>query len=314
MGLAFVGIFSGIYKGVWVGAITPFPGIILATRNSTNRPLNWLHLPASALKLHSISIARQISSTFDAKISPELYQMIHTYKFTHRAVTRVTDDDSEANVAIPPEINMSNLAMFSTILFIDEFQQHGLGDAVDIAKTCNMSEWFRRIYAGKGEEEEDDNVDIMTLPAKDITQAGLIYATSSGENASKEAFTSFLFAYHKPSLAKTMTSNSSLGTSNGYSLTSETQALIASKGVTHIWLCGSDPDHRRHRLMTHCLKQLEKDVLAWKESGKGSGVISVHTIPQVFPGMVQFLPKSGFHGGDKVIGGENGKVLYYKVL
>ncbi|KAF9176388.1 hypothetical protein BGZ50_000837 [Haplosporangium sp. Z 11] len=207
--------------------------------------------------------------------------------------------------------------MFSTILFMTEFHKMGMGNSVDVSKTCNMSEWHRRLYAGTTNSpvsDEDEYVDIMSLPPKPLPQAGLIYATThktnEAEQDSKEIFSSFLFAHHKSHVVKTVPS--STGTST--ELSPEVQARIAAMGVTHIWLCGSDPELRRHRLMSSCLSQLEKDVLQWKNDGQGSGVMTVHTIPEAFPSMVQFLIKNGFKGGDKVIGGDSGKVLYWKEL
>ena len=244
--------------------------------------------------------------------------MTQMYRFTHRAVELIQDDASSADTAVPAEVSIPSLTMFSTILFMAEFYKMGLGDSVDISKTCNMSEWHRRIYAGAEsqpltESQEEEYIDIMTLPPKPTSQAGLIYATTHKDQSqagSKEAFSSFLFALHKPAFSKTFSPIS--GISAGPS--PEAQALVSTSGVTHIWLCGSDPEHRRHHLMSRCLDQLEKDVLEWKVSGQGSGVLTVHTIPLVFPGMVQFLLRNGFKGGDSVVGGESGKVLYWKVL
>lgn len=193
----------------------------------------------------------------------------------------------------------------------------GMGDSVDVSKTCNMSEWYRRLYQGAIETPQSDSdpyVDVLTLPPKPVSESGIIYATTTrpvGQDGSKEAFSSFLFATHKPHFAKTIPT-----TNNGdtHKMPSEAETLVASKGVTHIWLCGSDPEQRRHRLMSQCLAQLEQDVIEWKANGQGSGVLTVHTIPKAFPGMVQFLTKNGFVGGDKVIGGDSDKVLYWKAL
>ncbi|KAG0361269.1 hypothetical protein BC939DRAFT_436627 [Gamsiella multidivaricata] len=247
--------------------------------------------------------------------------MARLYRFTHRAIELVQDEhgstsDSIEDSTIPAEISLANLTMFSTILFITEFRKMGLGDSVDISKTCNMSEWYRRIYAGTGGQlisDEEEYVDVLTLPSKPTSQAGLIYATTNRpdeEGDKKEAFTAFLFAHHKPALPKT--APSSTGSTQGPS--PEAQALVSTYGVTHIWLCGSSPEQRRQRLMSQCLSHLEKDVLEWKTSGQGSGVLTVHTIPEAFPGMVQFLSNNGFKGGNKVVGGDNGKVLYWKEL
>ncbi|KAF8937332.1 hypothetical protein EDD21DRAFT_373262 [Dissophora ornata] len=245
--------------------------------------------------------------------------MTRMYRFTHRAAELVQDDNAgSADAAVPAEVNIANLTMFSTILFMTEFHKMGMGDSIDVSKTCNMSEWHRRIYAGTGsqpltESQEEEYIDIMTLAPKPTSHAGLIYATTHKDESqagSKEAFSSFLFAHHKPALPKTVqpTSEISAGPSP------EVQALASTSGVTHIWLCGSDPEQRRHHLMSRCLDQLEKDVLEWKASGQGSGVLTAHTIPLAFPGMVQFLLKNGFQGGDRVVGGESGKVLYWKAL
>ncbi|KAG0198131.1 hypothetical protein BGX28_008396 [Mortierella sp. GBA30] len=247
--------------------------------------------------------------------------MVRMYRITHKTIEPVADDtnDNATNdnaTNVPKEISLANLTMFSTILFMTEFHQMGMGDSVDVSKTCNMSEWHRRIYAGTTigiPSEQDEYVDVMSLPPKPTSQAGLIYATTTrtSDDLSKEVFTAFLFAHHKSSMAKTIPPSNNQSVSE---LSSESQALVASKGVTHIWLCGSDPEQRRHRLMSRCLSQLERDVQEWKSKGEGSGVITVHTIPQVFPGMVQFLLKNGFKGGDFVMGDEVGKVLYWKEL
>ncbi|KAG0026075.1 hypothetical protein BGZ82_009652 [Podila clonocystis] len=237
--------------------------------------------------------------------------MTRLYRLTHNNVELISDDNNNSTKEISGAINLSNLVMFSAVLFSNEFRKMGMGDT-DVSKTCNMSDWRRRIYAGTGHsQEEDEDVDIMDLPAKHTSQAGVIYAATTQEpEEDKESFTAFLLAYHKPDMSKTISASRTAQTTS--EPTPEAQALIASSGVTHIWLCGSDPARRRHRYMTKCLEQLEQDVRAWRASGHGSGIMTVHTIPAAFPGMVQFLPKNGFQGGDLVIGGENGKVLYWK--
>ncbi|KAG0338171.1 hypothetical protein BG000_004445 [Podila horticola] len=238
--------------------------------------------------------------------------MTRLYRFTHNNVELVSDDSSNATLEINTGvINMSNLVMFSAVLFMNEFRKMGMADT-DVSKTCNMSEWRRRIYAGTGNsQEEDEDVDIMDLPAKHTSQAGVIYAATTQEpEEDKESFSAFLLAYHKPSMSKTMSASRTSQVTSEPS--QEAQALVSSSGVTHIWLCGSDPARRRHRYMTKCLQQLEQDVRAWRASGQGSGIMTVHTIPAAFPGMVQFLLKNGFQGGDMVVGGESGKVLYWK--
>ncbi|KAI1298896.1 hypothetical protein EDD11_006606 [Mortierella claussenii] len=247
--------------------------------------------------------------------------MARMYRFTHRAIERVQEGDAEAiEHTVPAEINLANLAMFSTVLFTTEFNKMGMGDSVDVSKTCNLTEWHRRLYAGavspsasQQQQEEEEYLNVLTLPAKPTSQSGVIYATThfGATETSRETFTSFLFAIHKPMLSKTIPSAAGVASSH---LSPEAQELVSTLGATHIWLCGSDPEQRRHRLMTQCLSQLEKDVVAWKSSGQGSGVLTVHTIPSAFPGMVQFLLKSGFRGGDKVVGGEAEKVLYFKEL
>ncbi|KAG0045730.1 hypothetical protein BGZ83_009025 [Gryganskiella cystojenkinii] len=241
--------------------------------------------------------------------------MAHMYRFTHEAVSLVSSSDNQESetTSIPAEITLGNLTMFSAVLFMNEFRKVGM-DSVDVAKTCNMSEWRRRLYRGSTKpENEDDEDNIMDLPPKPTSQAGQIYATASSaaDNNSKETFNAFLFAHHRPSLPKTIPSSTGATCT---SLSSEAQNLIASKGATHIWLCGSDPEQRRLHLMSKILNQLEQDVAEWKASGEGSGVLSVNTIPEAFPAMVKFLVKSGFQGGERVIGGENGKVLYWKEI
>ncbi|KAF9914342.1 hypothetical protein BX616_008484 [Lobosporangium transversale] len=244
------------------------------------------------------------------------------YRFTHRMIEVIQDDNAQDNkTVVPAEVTLANLTMFSTVLFMTEFHKMGMGDSVDISKTCNMSEWHRRLYAGTrkqasntSREDEDEYIDILTLLPKPIPEAGVIYATTSkspNDASDKEKFTSFLFAHHKQSIAQTIPSLPSQGASID-KLSPETQALISKLGVTHIWLCGSDPEQRRHGLMVQCLNQLEKDVYTWKSSGQASGIITVHTIPQAFPGMVHFLTKNEFQGGDKVVGGDAGKVLFWK--
>ncbi|KAF9903544.1 hypothetical protein EC991_003749 [Linnemannia zychae] len=245
-----------------------------------------------------------------------LVNMVRLYRFTHKAIDYVKENSNAVpeGIAVPAEINLPNLTMFSAILFMTEFSQMGMGDSVDVSKTCNMSEWQRRLYAGAAGSiisDSDSYVDVLTLPPKPISEAGIIYATTRPADDSKEAFSSFLFATHKSSVAKTIAPTNSGQTQQ---LPAEAGALVSAKGVTHIWLCGSDPEQRRHRLMSQCLSKLEENVLEWKANGQGSGVVTVHTIPKAFPGMVQFLIKNGFVGGDKVLGGESDKVLYWKVL
>jgi len=235
------------------------------------------------------------------------------YRFTHRTVDLVEEGDATVggDQATPGEISLPYLTMFSTVLFMNEFDKAGLGDEVDVSKTCNMSEWHRRLYSGTAPQSssgDEEYVDVLTLPPKPVLEGGLIYATTYKDENSKESFTSFLFAHHKPYIPKTVSSLASQEPPQ------DVLDRIATNGVTHIWLCGSDPEKRRGRLMTRCMERLEKDVLEWKASGQGSGVVTVHTIPQVFPSMVQFVLKNGFRGGDKVVGGESGKVLYWKAL
>src|SRR5690606_31070924 len=138
--------------------------------------------------------------------------------------------------------NLPNLTYFSAIVFFNEFRQMGMGDDVDISKTCNMSEWRRRLYAGttdrKSELDDDDYVDIATLQPKPTSQAGIIYALTTTsypkENVDQDQvrnqgqsqiFVSFLFAHHKTYITKTVpspTTNSSGSSDRGIS-SEETQ-------------------------------------------------------------------------------------------
>ncbi|KAG0346028.1 hypothetical protein BG004_002618 [Podila humilis] len=242
------------------------------------------------------------------------------YRLTHNKVELVSSGDSkqvEAAEDVSSAINVSSLVMFSAVLFMTEFRKMGMADT-DVSKTCNMSEWRRRLYSGTEEQEADEDVDIMELPAKDASKSGVIYAmtitSSTQEEEKKESIAAFLFACHKPRMAKTMPASRNASVASSTEPSQEIQALAESKGVTHIWLCGADPSQRRHGYMARCLQQLEADVLEWKLSGQGSGLITVHTIPVAFPGMVQFLSRNGFQGGDLVIGGESGKVMYWKAV
>lgn len=73
------------------------------------------------------------------------------------------------------------------------------------------------------------------------------------------------------------------------------------------------------------LRLLEQEVLQWKtmetwqgsekqeEEGRVSGVVTAHTVPLRFPGMVQFLLKSGFKGGDRIKTSKD-KVFYWKEI
>ncbi|KAG0232708.1 hypothetical protein BGW42_007962 [Actinomortierella wolfii] len=195
---------------------------------------------------------------------------------------------------------------------MNEFERMGAQN-IDIAQTCNLSEWHRRLFAGKNHtqytmDSQGEPVDIASLPAKHPARSGLIYATTSiRENDSEETFTAFLFAVHKRSLAKPIPQQ----LSESPEVSSETQKRVDDLGVTHIWLCGSALDQRRQKLMSSLLARLEKDVIEWKAEGQASGVISVHTIPQHFPGMVRFLESQGFHGGQRYEGGGD-KVVYWK--
>jgi len=237
------------------------------------------------------------------------------YRFTHEAVAAVPTQDQKdhQSSAVPAEISLGSLTMFSAVLFMNEFRKVGM-DSVDVAKTCNMSEWRRRLYRGSVTAADED--DIMDQPPKPVSHSGQIYATTSTPDetsSDKESFNAFLFVYHRPSLAKTIPATEASGNNTKTpSLSPQAQDLITSKGATHIWLCGSDPEQRRHHHMSSLLTRVEKDVADWRTSGEGSGVLCVHTIPQAFPAMVQFLVKNGFQGGERIIGGENGKVMYWK--
>ncbi|KAK5814317.1 hypothetical protein F5H01DRAFT_346376 [Linnemannia elongata] len=160
-----------------------------------------------------------------------------------------------------------------------------------------------------------------------------------------EKITSFLFARYEPTIPELQIR---LKTDllppppkpSGHSLFSEEdpdaltsvpsriQHLIEQRGVTRIWICGTDPGYRRHHQMTTNLRLLEQEVLQWKtretrqgsekqESGKEegcvSGIVTTHTVPLRFPGMVQFLLKSGFKGGDRIKTSED-KVFYWKEI
>jgi hypothetical protein len=246
--------------------------------------------------------------------------MVRMYRFTHEAVVAVPDNtqdqdqDQEEHLSntVPAEVSLGSLTMFSAVLFMNEFRKAGM-DSVDVAKTCNMSEWRRRLYRGSAtaKEADEEDQDIWELAPRPVFQSGEIYAsTTTAAGSDKESFNAFLFVHHRPSLAKTIPATT-VGIEEA-SLSPEAQDLIASKGATHIWLCGSDPEQRRQNLMSKLLTRVEKDIKDWKSSGEGSGVLCVHTIPQAFPAMVRFLIKSGFQGGERIVGGENGKVLYWK--
>lgn len=168
---------------------------------------------------------------------------------------------------------------------------------------------------------------------------------SEGEEGEK--ITSILFAHYEPTINELQ---SRLKTDllppppkpSGHSLFSEEdpdaltsvlsriQHLIEQRGVTRIWICGTDPGYRRHHQMATNLRLLEQEVLQWKkretrkgsekqegrkeeEKGCVSGVVTAHTVPLRFPGMVQFLLKSGFKGGDRIKTSED-KVFYWKEI
>ncbi|KAF9162924.1 hypothetical protein DFQ26_003102 [Actinomortierella ambigua] len=243
----------------------------------------------------------------------------HLYRFTHNK-TEELDASRQDDVVLPhpPPVNVSlpMLCGFSAILFMNEFDRMGAQN-IDVAQTCNMSEWQRRLFAGKSHAEhtqdsQGEPIDIASLPAKHPARSGLIYATTTTAGDNNESFTAFLFVIHKHSLSKppkavtTTTSSSST-----VDISAESQQRVDALGVTHIWLCGSAPELRRQHLMSDLLARVERDVAAWKAQGQASGVISVHTIPQHFPGMVQFLGRQGFQGGLRYEGGD-GKVVYWK--
>jgi hypothetical protein len=172
--------------------------------------------------------------------------------------------------------------------------------------------------------------------------------TSTGREGGSEKITSFLFAHYEPTIPELqprLKTDLFLPPPNppGQSLFSEEdpealtsvpariQKLIDELGVTRLWLCGTDPGYRRLGLMTTNLRLLEQEVLHWKSSSRTShdgigekrkeeedetrvsGVVTAHTAPLRFPGMVQLLIKSGFKGGDRIKISED-KVFYWKEI
>ncbi|KAF9971867.1 hypothetical protein BGZ73_005103 [Actinomortierella ambigua] len=241
------------------------------------------------------------------------------YRFTHNKVEALdfSGQDDAVLPHPPPSVSLPALCGFSAILFMTEFDRMGAQN-IDVAQTCNMSEWQRRLFAGKSHAEhtqdaQGEPIDIASLPAKHPARSGLIYATTTTSDDSNsnnnESFSAFLFVIHKRSLSKPP---AAVAKAAGMAdLSAESQQKVDDLGVTHIWLCGSAPEQRRQHLMSKLLAKLEHDVVAWKAQGLASGVISVHTIPQHFPGMVQFLRRQGFQGGLGYEGGD-GKVVYWK--
>ncbi|KAK3844522.1 MAG: hypothetical protein J3R72DRAFT_71617 [Linnemannia gamsii] len=175
---------------------------------------------------------------------------------------------------------------------------------------------------------DEDNVDRNQESGADST-------TNKGKTTDEdEKITSFLFARYESSIPELqarlktdllpppLPNQLASDIEDPDSLTSvpsRIQKLIESRGVTRVWLCGTDPAFRRHRLMSTHLKLLEQEVLQWKKSDKThheervSGVVTAHTVPLRFPGMIQFLIKNGFKGGDRIKTSED-KVFYWKEI
>ncbi|KAF9140426.1 hypothetical protein BGX30_006527 [Mortierella sp. GBA39] len=164
----------------------------------------------------------------------------------------------------------------------------------------------------------------------------------SSEGKGGEKIISFLFARYEPTIPELQprlktdlflpppkpSSHSLFSEEDPDALTSvpsRIQHLVEQRGVTRIWICGTDPGYRRHRQMATNLRLLEQEVLQWKtrqdaekqesgkEEGRVSGLVTAHTVPLRFPGMVQFLLKSGFKGGDRIKTSED-KVFYWKEI
>ncbi|KAF9934009.1 hypothetical protein FBU30_003727 [Linnemannia zychae] len=159
------------------------------------------------------------------------------------------------------------------------------------------------------------------------------------EEQGEEKIVSFLFARYKPTMPvlaphlKTDLQNYEASKHSDHSdhltsVPSRIQRLIQDErcgGVTQIWMCGTEPTLRRKHLMSTNLGLLEQEVRYWKEGCSPeeknkkcneeeqcvSGVVTANVTPLRFPGMVQFLFKNGFQGGDKITTSEN-KLFYWK--
>ncbi|KAG0274541.1 hypothetical protein BGZ95_009681 [Linnemannia exigua] len=183
------------------------------------------------------------------------------------------------------------------------------------------------------------------------TDSITVTANKGSATEEDEKITSFLFARYEPSIpelqarlktdlfpppAPPLPNQPTSDREDPDSLTSvpfRIQKLIESRGVTRIWLCGTDPAFRRHHLMSTHLGLLEQEVLQWKsdkthhgakdknkvkekekeKEERVSGVVTAHTVPLRFPGMVQFLIKNGFKGGDLIKTSED-KAFYWKEI
>ncbi|KAF9911413.1 hypothetical protein EC991_003669 [Linnemannia zychae] len=176
-----------------------------------------------------------------------------------------------------------------------------------------------------------DNIDRNKKPDTDTATATTTFLNEATIIEGKEEkITSFLFARYEPAfpelqarlktdlLPPPMPNQFASDIEDPDSLTSipsRVQKLIEERGgVTRLWLCGTDPAFRRSHLMSKNLQLLEQEVLKWKTKEKDasvSGVVTAHIHPLRFPGMVQFLIKNKFKGGDRIKTSED-KVFYWK--
>ncbi|KAF9284176.1 hypothetical protein BGZ88_010103 [Linnemannia elongata] len=267
------------------------------------------------------------------------------YRLTHNTLTRLQPPPPKALSKPHSVINLESLTRFAAgiLLHENETVPLPLDDLTPKLTSKDVTKKSGVIYvsttsATTGHDQERNTNNRATTTATSPPPP------LEGEEGG-EKITSFLFARYEPTIPELQIR---LKTDllppppkpSGHSLFSEEdpnaltsvpsriQHLIEQRGVTRIWICGTDPGYRRHHQMTTNLRLLEQEVLQWKtretrqgsekqESGKEegcvSGIVTAHTVPLRFPGMVQFLLKSGFKGGDRIKTSED-KVFYWKEI
>lgn len=232
------------------------------------------------------------------------------YRLTHRSVQRVDPSTHGASSLDTSLVTLNNLTQFAASVFSREFEVMKSGTAADVAKTCNVPEWERRIYHGAQDETIGRalDFDISDLPPKHSSIAGQAYATTT-EIQDKEELSSFVLVHHKATIPE-------IGPAPGSSTTNlsgRIQSLINAQGVTHIWLGGTGESFRHQGHMKTCFRALEQDTKQWRMEGRGSGIITAHSFPARSPAMIQFLLANNFKGGYPVLA-DPGKLLYWKEL
>ncbi|KAG0218307.1 hypothetical protein BGX33_007812 [Mortierella sp. NVP41] len=205
-----------------------------------------------------------------------------------------------------PAVNLEQLTRFAAVILLHEAETVPFPpdsteklSSKEVTKKCTVSKWESKL-SGRKHHSDDENRDDghrqeEEEPVLPTSRAGVIFVTTttgrehdkkakdedgSINNGNSERLTSFLFARYEQSMPELqarlktdLLPPSKPGNTPDedpeslMSVPSRIQQLIEDRGMTRLWLCGTDPAYRRHNLMASNLRQLEQEVLRWRNRG-----------------------------------------------